>query len=237
MPARWNEHPSAPRRGGPMTAPDDPDGAGAEAHHRAGQRNTGSSSWPTWHRKFPGREAHALGAALAIMFATSMTPDLHSNPTRRASSMRSCRAGSLRVAARCFPVEHRPAGNRWRAAPRDPCPPGRIAHDDGFSCARRHRPSTIRRVSHYTPRGEFDAVSCVTASRLHCGHTVEKLDLRIRNKRGVRKHARPRSCPGYLRGKFRSASNVTAACFVKAVAIEAPPHTRCQCSGRPEGEA
>ena len=25
--------------------------------------------------EFPGREAHALGAALAIMFATSMTPD------------------------------------------------------------------------------------------------------------------------------------------------------------------
>ena len=25
--------------------------------------------------EFPGREAHAVGAALAIMFATSMTPD------------------------------------------------------------------------------------------------------------------------------------------------------------------
>ena len=34
--------------------------------------------------EFPGREAHALGVALAIMFATSMTPD----PARQSDQAR-----------------------------------------------------------------------------------------------------------------------------------------------------
>ena len=55
---------------------EDPPAGDAELNHITELANDlGSKSWPTWRRNFLGREVYALAAALAIMFATSMTPD------------------------------------------------------------------------------------------------------------------------------------------------------------------
>jgi hypothetical protein len=55
--------------------PDDADDAGAEAHHRVGQRIPAAARGADLGPEFPRREAHAMAAVLSAMFATSMTSD------------------------------------------------------------------------------------------------------------------------------------------------------------------